>query len=140
MLSGKLRMSLENVINLTNRPQSEIREIVERVKSGEEKLYEIFPETAVRRKNELLDKRRRNPVRATVKDTPKYDPDAQVTGLTYTIPSWVSAIERVFMSDNIHMVSKSARKKLVKELSSLKDSANFMMELISEQNCGKGHI
>jgi len=140
ILSGKLRMSVENVRNLANRPHAEIRKIVERVKSGEERLYEIFPERAVKPKNELLDRRRRNPARATVKDTPKYDPDAQITGLTYTIPSWVGAIDRVFMGDNINAVSRPARKKLIKELSSLKDATDLIMELLLEQDCGKGRV
>ena len=132
ILSGQLKLSVENVRNLAKRPSAEILHTLERIKLGKEKVCEIFPERLRSEKKELLDTWQENTIKTTVKDTPKYDPDAQVTGLTYTIPSWVSAIDRVFMSDNIHNISKDARHSLGKELENLKNVLEALLELIRE--------
>jgi predicted CopG family antitoxin len=133
LISGKLRMSVENVRSLANRPDEEIPKIIKRIKSGEEWLYQIFPERAVKSIKTSLPKRLGKPVQATVKDTPKYDPDAQVTGLTYTIPSWSSVIDRVFMSNDFRVVSKDAREKLLKELFAFKSVTDLLLELLGEK-------
>ena len=139
LITGKLRMSVENLISLAKRSRSDIRITVERIKSGDEKLNVIFPERAAKQDKALSCKRCGNDTKGTVKDTPKYDPDAQVTGLTYTIPSWVSAIDRVFMSENIYVISRTARNKLSKELSSLKEIAILLMGRLSEKGRGRGY-
>ena len=95
VISGRLRMSVENLICLANKPCAEISVTVERIKSGDEKLYEIFPERGGRYGKRLPDIQIKPNIGVTVKDTPKYDPDTQVMGLAYTIPSWVNAINRV---------------------------------------------
>ena len=133
MISGEIKLSVENARSLLNRPQEDIPKIVARVKSGEESICAIFPERAAKSLKQTHDSRRITQPAATVKDTPKYDPDAQVVGLTYTIPSWVNAIDRVFMSDNLCEVSTSARKKLIKELSALKSTADVMIKLLTQQ-------
>jgi hypothetical protein len=138
IISGRLRMSVENLICLANKPCMEIPIIVERVKSGDEKLHEIFPEIAARYAKILAYKQDKNTIGVTVKNTPKYDPDAQVMGLAYTIPSWVNTINRVLISDNVQVVSKTALKKLIKELSVLKEAVELMMIRLSVDNPGKG--
>ena len=133
ILAGEIEMSVENVRNLARRSYKDILDTLERIKSGKERVCDIFPERAVRPKIKPFDKQHKNATETTVKDVPKYDPDAQVTGLTYTIPSWVSAIDRIFMNDNIYAVSKTARKKLIKELSVLKETIDLMMDALSEK-------
>ena len=130
LLSGQLRLSIENTRNFARRPHSEMNKIVERIKSGKERTYEIFPERIV--STLKFPETSRNNI--TVKDTPKYDPDAQIAGLSYTIPSWISAIERVITSDTLHKVSKTSRNKLVKELTVLKDTIGLMMKILTEKS------
>ena len=125
LLSGEIKLAIENTRNLLKRPRQDIPKIVERLRSGDEKVYELFPERIVK---PTMQKEKRAGV--TVKDTPKYDPDAQVVGLTYTVPSWINAIDRVSTSDNLYNVSTSARKKLIKELSALTGAATAMTELL----------
>jgi hypothetical protein len=72
------------------------------------------------------------PPKISVKNTPLYDPDAQINALAYTIPSWVSTIDRTFMSSDIHNVSLFARSKLATELIKLRDTADTMIALIME--------
>jgi hypothetical protein len=132
-------LSVENARNLVKRPTNDIPKIIERVKSGEEKVSVIFPERAAVPANRAHDNRR-NAQGVTIKDMPKHDPDAQVIGLTYTIPSWVNAIDRVFMSDTLREVSAPARKKLIRELSALKSTTDSMMNRLLKPTRRKGRL
>jgi hypothetical protein len=131
-------MSIENIRRLVNRPDNEIPQIIERVKSGE-RLYKIFSERTVKPMKTPPQKRLSKPAQTTVKDTPRYDPDAQVTGLTYTIPSWTSVIDRVFMNNDFRVVSKTAREKLLKELFTFKFATGLLLELLREKGT-EGHL
>lgn len=132
IFSGKLKLSVETTRSLAKMRGAEIRLTAERIKSGKEKICVIFPERAAK---PVLPKRGKRIAHATVKDPPPYDPDAPVAGLTFTIASWVSAIDRVFMSNHIHEVSRSASRNLMKELSLLRDATDILMKLLSETCC-----
>jgi hypothetical protein len=140
VISGKLRMSVENLICLANRPCAEIPIIVERIKSGDEKLYEIFPEAAARYGISSGERKEKYNTGITVKDIPKYDPDTQVMGLAYTIPSWANAINRVLISDTLNVVSKTALKKLLKEMSVLNETVEIMMKYLSDKNLRRERV
>lgn len=132
ILCGRLHLSAENVRNLTRRSRADIRKTAERVRSGKERLYKIFPERAVNSEKQASYRHQATIWNTSIKDTPEYDPDAQVTGLVYTIPSWVIAIERVFMSDHLCEVSMPAQKRLINELSTLKIATDLMIGLLAD--------
>jgi hypothetical protein len=138
IVSGNLIISIENLRSLVKRPHMEMYRTVARIKSGKERIHEIFPERAIKLKKSAIDRKQKASLVSTVKDTPKYDPDAQVMGLTYTIPSWITAIERIFMSAHICDVTKHARNKLIKELSALENATDLMLELLSEESTERG--
>lgn len=52
----------------------------------------------------------------SVKDMPTYDPDAEVSGLTLTIPSWSGSIDRVIRETDLDVVSANARERLASAL------------------------
>jgi len=58
---------------------------------------------------------------SSVKDMPVFDPDAEVTGLTLTIPSWISSIERVRVRSNLNIISDQARTQLEETLLDLQN-------------------
>jgi len=68
----------------------------------------------------------------SVKTMPAFDPDAEVTGLTLTIPSWGSLIERTRTKTNITIVSKQAKQKLSRALSDLQNKITEMLSAIKE--------
>ncbi|MPN14628.1 hypothetical protein SDC9_161955 [bioreactor metagenome] len=63
---------------------------------------------------------------------PDYDPDAEVSILTLTIPSWQGVISRVVSALSVHPVSGKARSKLKNELFALSHSLVELMKVISE--------
>ena len=63
---------------------------------------------------------------------PAFDPDAEVTELTLTIPTWVSSIKRTQNNANLSIITPKAREKLAATLISLKENVDEMLQLIKE--------
>lgn len=69
----------------------------------------------------------------SVKDMPEYDPDAEITGLTLTIPSWASSISRVKSGADLALVSGLARSRLQIALLDLQSTISDMLVAIKEE-------
>lgn len=69
-------------------------------------------------------------MRASVKDMPAYDPDAEVAGLTLTIPSWSGSIERVIRETDLDIVSTNAKERLVSALRRLQKKVSETLTAI----------
>lgn len=69
----------------------------------------------------------------SIKDMPTFDPDAEVTELTLTIPTWNSSIKRTQTNADLSIISQTAREKLKSALQSLRDEVDIMLTLIKEE-------
>lgn len=67
-----------------------------------------------------------------IKVTPKHDPDAEITGLTLTVPSWVSSIERARNLANMNAASAGAKSKLEEALLALQEKVSEILSDIRE--------
>ena len=94
VLSGTFKISHENLVALSKMPPEEIR----RIGTRPEDLQHPFTSYSDTRK-EFADTDE-EPVESMqetiplIKIPPMHDPDAEIAGLTLTVPSWVSSIER----------------------------------------------
>ncbi len=70
--------------------------------------------------------------KATVKDMPAFDPDAYVSSLTLTIPSWISSIKRTAANSDIKTLSAKARCDLVKVLNDLISISTTIKNILEE--------
>lgn len=57
----------------------------------------------------------------SVKDMPSFDPDAEVTGLTLTVPSWSGSIDRITSGTDLTLVSTGAKERLASALRNLQE-------------------
>ena len=69
-----------------------------------------------------------------IKSIPVFDPDAEVTGLTLTIPSWTSSIDRTKVAADFSAVSPSAKRRLEGALLSLQGKAQEMIRAMKEDS------
>ena len=69
------------------------------------------------------------PTGPSVKDMPEFDPDAEISSLTLTIPSWRSSIERAKNTADLAIVSPQAKGNLVQALHELRKT---IADLLSE--------
>ena len=137
ILSGRIRrLSGENAIILSKMDINAIRIIIERLISENTPVEIIFKD---QKRPLRITKREKRAQKAgtvrrkSVKDTPTYDPNAQVEILAYTIPSWINAIENNFMNTNFNEITLAAQRRLIKELNGLKDIAATMISILRDE-------
>ena len=140
ILNGKVRISVQDTIRLAKMGFPEICNIIERLTCEKTPVAVIFHEqNALRESPERRGRPKRTiakPPRTTVKDMPPHDPDARINALTYTIPSWVSMIEKAFTVSDFNEVSQNAQIRLAEELRELAAAAETVTALITEGSNG----
>lgn len=132
ILSGAYKISYENIIALSEMDPQELRELSRRY--GKNPLaFARYSESRRSLSADLLDK----PVppvteQPAIKSMPAYDPDAEVAGLTLTIPSWMSSIDRTKTMARLETISPAARENLREALLSLNTKVQDMLSAIEE--------
>lgn len=131
ILSGRYKVSHNSVLTLSKRSADDIRELNKRLERSQHPFaqYQTTRQEIQRMKPNGKPDREKQP---SVKDMPEFDPDAEVVGLTLTIPSWSSSIDRIVHS-NLEIVSDSARERLHKALIELQESIIIMISAIKEE-------
>lgn len=126
-LTGEYRLSHENVVELSALTPAEIRRVVENIESAE---GPSTPAQKARQGMSQIKSKKSTPTKLagpSVKDMPTYDPDAEVSGLVLTIPSWASSMERTLRIADWNAISDPAREKLVRALEELNKKVDELM-------------
>lgn len=71
-------------------------------------------------------------IQMAIKNMPEYDPDAEITGLTLTIPSWANSINRTKSNTDLSSVSVKARTNLEHALFDLQTTIDDMLKAMKE--------
>lgn len=115
ILSGRYKISHKTLIDLSKQDATTIRKAAGRMELTQQPFIQY---SQTRREIQASKEQKGEDPAAlpSVKDMPTYDPDAEVTGLTLTIPTWASSIERMRKKTNMRAVSDGAKVKLVEAL------------------------
>jgi len=114
ILSGKYKISYENVLALAQLPIAELRKINQRVERNNLP-YMQYSRTRKAIENtdgEEPPKPQKIVTAPSIKDMPEYDPDSTVTELSLTIPMWTSSVKRMETNTNFEIISETAKSKL----------------------------
>lgn len=123
ILSGKYKISHENILMMAMLSTAEIREI-------NRKLEETGNTYVKYSGSRSILKQKPPEQKPSVKDMPKFDPDASSIELILTIPSWVSSINRVKNNTDLTIITPNAKERLTKALNTLKtDIEMFLSKL-----------
>lgn len=142
ILSGQIRISHENVLKLSYLPPEDIKKLKELFSNPETKHIDYndmqhelhWKKYSPKRKiTEPGFENKSLPV-AEIKQMPAYDPDAEISSLTLTIPSWVSSITRAFNASDLTRITPTAASKLHQQLLSLQNTINTYLHTISEDS------
>ena len=137
ILAGRMkRLSGENAIILSKMDIKDVRIIIKRLTSEKTPAEIVFKDQKRQlrlTKSKQKAKEGDDLPRTSIKDTPAYDPNAQVAALAYTIPSWVSAIEKNFMNTDFNEITIAAQRNLIKELNVLKETAATMISILRDE-------
>jgi hypothetical protein len=134
ILSGEIKISHQNVVELSQLSQKDIYQLSKQITDSD---IEFIGYSNIRR---VLPKRPDPPKKplfsipaGSVKDMPAHDPDAEISSLALTVPSWVSSIDRTRCMASLNDISSNARHKLEKELLLLKETIDTMLAAIKEE-------
>lgn len=132
ILSGNYKISHKNVVELSKLSPEEMKRVNRRIDRSSAPFVQYKRTRTVinngKRESEIPDE----PQGPSVKDMPTFDPDAEISSLTLTIPSWSSSIERTRNSANLSIVSSNARNRLIGALQGLQDTVDEMLTAIKE--------
>ena len=131
ILSGRYKISHKGVLTLAQRSAEEIASLNKRLEKSQYQFarYQTTRQEIQGSPPPVRQEQGRQP---NIKDMPEYDPDAEVIGLTLTIPSWSSSIDRIGRSD-LDNVSASARARLFNALTDLQNTIVSMISAIKEE-------
>ena len=108
LLCGKLHILQKDLIAFAKLSKEQLKHKMENLLNEKYRIYEI----------------------PTIKNPPKYDPDAEISSLSLTIPSWVNLIERVQKTVTAQITEKAADE-VFEKLSGLKEAAeNFLVHIM----------
>lgn len=118
ILSGNYKISHENVIELAEHTPEEIQKVMQGIEDREEASnhYKV-PRSAMQEISQ--GKEAEQEMQTSVKDMPTFNPDAELIGLTLTIPTWVSSLERLQQSVILDKVTPRAKLQLIDALLAL---------------------
>ena len=132
LLSGRYKISHQNLIDLSKLSAAEIRKVVRKFDGT----AQFTPYKSTRTELQKATAKRstgQHPARApSVKDIPQYDPDAEVTSLTLTIPTWISSMNRVENVTNFSSISDGAKQKTIEALKNLYKKALELLAIMED--------
>lgn len=131
ILAGKYKISHKNIVEISKMPIGEINRLIQQLEQNDGQQV-IFKKTrnVIQSTPSLA---RQSQYKKSVKDMPTFDPDAPVTELALTIPSWLGSINRTIKNTNFKAVSKSAKNKLYTVMSKLDSAIKDMLALLKEK-------
>lgn len=136
ILYGKIKISHDNLLHLSKLSKSELQSLLNYIT---DKVEGQIRYSDIRHELQWKPFHKNSQKEVTVlqsnipiKQLPKYDPDAEISSLSLTIPSWISSITRTTINTAFNNTSSIARKKLLTQLSNLKTSIEELIILTKE--------
>lgn len=141
IFSGKLKISHENVVELSRLSKGNLRILKEYLSNdGIEHIgySDMRHELQWKRISAVTNpppKKEKEPAPDfQIKKQPKYDPDAEISSLSLTIPSWVGTVQRVRTNTDFSKITKDARNNLLYQLHNLYEAVAPLIDLIGDKN------
>jgi len=132
ILSGRFKFSHDNVLEMAKMKPEEVKQIrvrLEREKSPYTKYTTTRDKVEETKKKYLAEGGGHI---ASVKDMPAFDPDAEVTALTLTVPCWTKSIDRTRTKTDLSAITPKARRDLEEALIDLQLNIEQMLSDIKE--------
>ena len=130
ILEEKLIISLHNTIALADYSEYELDKLM-RLVDKENKSIKYFDIIQNHDKNTKQNKSQKanKQEEPEIRKIPKYDPDVELAGLIFTLPSWLNSINRIYEVD-LKKVSNKTKKDLYERMLQLnRATENLMREL-----------
>lgn len=131
ILSGRYKISHDNVLALSRMSPQKVKKFGRQMKAMRQSST-VVPYVVSRTQLGQITLEPPTTFQAGIKNMPDYDPDAEITGLTLTIPSWTNSINRTRNNSNLKSVSFKARMNLQQALFNLQATIDELLQAIKE--------
>lgn len=137
VLSGQLKLSVEKMISFSKQPYPDILKLKQLISDNDKNtagyadIQKVLPPMQENSKKATY-----SPPAGSIKDMPAYDPDAEISSLSLTIPSWISSINRTYSVTNLDEISYDACCKLKTQLLLLMDTIDTILKPVKEKSNG----
>lgn len=135
ILTSEIKLSHESAVEISRLPREEVQYLYEALKKeGKRRLRfnEIHDELRWKYSTVTNRSTRKKEKAPEIRKMPKYDPDAEISSLTLTIPSWVSSINRAAERTNFEKISFQASNKLKEQLNILQCTVSKVKRYLEE--------
>lgn len=122
ILSGRVKLSHATIIDMAQQPVEELMRINNRM-GAQRSPYFQYGNPPPKQQTVEPSYAPSGTTASSIKEMPAFDPDASITELSLTIPSWINSIKRSEKNTDFEIISKGARKKLIEALTELADTA-----------------
>ena len=137
ILAGRYKISHNNIMEMANLSPENIRRVIARVEASQQEQTPFFQYKRTRQELhsgvDYEDQAEEPAPGPTIKDMPEFDPDAELTSLALTIPSWASTIRRTRERANLKIVTPGAKKNLMAALADLTKSVFDLASALKEK-------
>ena len=134
ILSGRYKIAFEAVIELSRLEAAQIRSFGRRLKK--EHLNTAFvPYGTSRHEIQVSTKEPSSGamfLQTAVKNTPDFDPDAELNSLLFTIPVWIKTMTRAIEKTNMSLATPEAREKAAHALGDLRTCTEKTLMAVKE--------
>ena len=140
ILNEKVRISHNNTLELTRIPQENLKRLLGSIENGglrkitySDMRFESQYNPPKGTKPSRVERNEAEDEKLAIRQIPAFDPDAQVSSLALTVPSWTSSIKRVTEATNFSKISNAARNRLMRNLSNLSAGIEAIKTAIEEE-------
>lgn len=138
ILSGNIKISHENLVNLSKLSTEELNNLLNCL-NGETEGQISYSNMRHELQWKPLPKhqKKRDEIQQAeipIKQLPKYDPDAEISSLSLTIPSWISSMNRTKNMTKFESTTTAARENLINQLYNLQNTIDTILVLVKEGN------
>ncbi len=140
LLNETVRISHENTLELARIPPENLKHLLAEIESGKLKRityadmrYESRYNPPKGIKPSKVERSEETDEKLAIRQIPVFDPDAQVSSLALTVPSWASSIRRVTDATDFSKISNAARNRLMRNLSDLRACIDTITQAIEEE-------
>lgn len=145
LITEELKYNYRNIQNISTLAPDELQSLVEYAKEhiNDSKYKDINRQIMLIKRNtsknniekisqvNVIHKSQDN---LPIKNIPAYDPDAELSSLVFTIPSWIGSTKRARKNTQIALTTKHTRDQLRDQLYELNDAITLMLMFIKEEN------
>lgn len=134
ILSGKLRISHDNIIELSRLPQENIKRLNKSLsKDGIEHIVISDILRGFQWKRVVEPRTKQIPQEEIpIKQMPQFDPNAAPSSLAYTMPSWEGTIKRIRNETDFQIVSEDVKNKLAFQIRQLQNTLATLSEKMED--------